>query len=34
MPADDYNKLQSKLRLIGQTVSGWFRGIVKNFLKE
>ena len=33
MPAEDYNKLQQKLRLLDQTVSGWFRGIVRDFLK-
>lgn len=29
---EDYNKLQSKLRLTGSTVSGWFRKIVKEFI--
>ena len=32
IPEDDYRTLQSKLILLGKTVSGWFREIVKEFL--
>lgn len=31
---DDYNKLQSKLRLVGKNVSEWVRTIIKSFLRE
>lgn len=34
MPEDMYNRLQSKLRLVGQTVSGWIRKKISNFLKD
>ena len=32
IPEDDYRTLRSKLILLGKTVSGWFREIVKEFL--
>lgn len=34
IPEDDYNRLQSKLRLAGKTVSGWFREQVAKLLSE
>lgn len=34
IPEDDYKKLRAKLILLGQSVSGWFRVIIKNFLKD
>lgn len=33
IPEKDYIDLRSKLILMGQTVSGWFRNIIKEFLK-
>jgi hypothetical protein len=33
IPEDKYNSLRAKLILIGQTVSGWFRKKVEEFLK-
>lgn len=33
IPEDDYKKLRSSLILDGQTVSGWLRGVIKDFLK-
>jgi hypothetical protein len=29
---DDYRKLRAKLILIGKSVSGWFREVVKKYL--
>lgn len=34
IPEEDYNQLQSKLRLTGQNVSGWFRVVVAKLLDE
>lgn len=31
---DDYKKLRSKLILLGMTVSGWFRKVIKQFLEN
>lgn len=32
MPEDEYNALRAKLILMGKTVSGWFRSLVRTFL--
>lgn len=34
LPEDDYLKLRSKLILVGQTVSGWVRELIKEFLGD
>ena len=31
---EQYRKLRSKLILLGKTVSGWFREVVKEFLSS
>ncbi len=34
LPEDDYRKLRAKLAMIGQTVSGWLRKTIKEFLDD
>lgn len=34
MPEEDYRQLRAKLLLLGMTVSGWLRDIVKKFLSS
>lgn len=34
IPDDDYKNLRAKLILLGETVSGWFRQIIKTFLED
>lgn len=34
IPKDDYNELRAKLIMLGETVSSWFRKIIKDFLQK
>jgi hypothetical protein len=34
IPEEDYRTLRAKLILVGKTVSGWFRELIKTFLKN
>jgi hypothetical protein len=34
IPEEDYKNLRSKLILLGKTVSGWIRKIIKDFLDD
>lgn len=34
IPEEDYKTLRSKLILMGKTVSGWMRKVIKDFIKE
>jgi predicted DNA-binding protein len=34
LPEDSYRSLRAKLVLLGKTVSGWVREIIKSFLEE
>jgi len=34
IPKQDYNELRAKLILLGESVSSWFRKIIKDFLQE
>jgi len=34
LPEEDYKTLRAKLIMLGKSVSGWLREIVKNFLSS
>jgi hypothetical protein len=34
LPESDYLSLRAKLILLGQTVSGWLRKVIEDFLKD
>ena len=34
VPERDYTELRAKLILVGETVSSWFRKLIKDFLKS
>lgn len=31
---EDYRRLKAKLALMGKSISGWFREIIKEFIEE